>query len=90
VCSPRRAKIPIIYPDLRLDYKVATHPGEEPARLALILTEQAKQESHGLSDFKTDLADLARIVELFNAEQNVDNLANLKGKKLWPTLNQIT
>ena len=26
VCSPRRAKIPIIYPDFRLDYKVATHP----------------------------------------------------------------
>jgi hypothetical protein len=26
VCSLRRAKFPIIYPDLRLDYKVATHP----------------------------------------------------------------
>jgi transposase, IS6 family len=26
VCSQRRAKLPIIYPDLRLDYKVATHP----------------------------------------------------------------
>ena len=29
MCSPRRAKIPIIYPDLRLDYKVATHPAYE-------------------------------------------------------------
>ena len=26
VCSLRRAKFPIIYPDLRLDYIVATHP----------------------------------------------------------------
>ena len=26
VCSRRRTKMPIIYPDLRLDYKVATHP----------------------------------------------------------------
>ena len=26
VCSRRRTKFPIIYPDLRLDYKVATHP----------------------------------------------------------------
>jgi hypothetical protein len=25
-CSRRRTKMPIIYPDLRLDYKVATHP----------------------------------------------------------------
>jgi hypothetical protein len=26
VCSRRRTKMPIIYPELRLDYKVATHP----------------------------------------------------------------
>jgi hypothetical protein len=26
VCSRRRTKTPIIYPGLRLDYKVATHP----------------------------------------------------------------
>ena len=26
VCSRRRTEFPIIYPDLRLDYKVATHP----------------------------------------------------------------
>jgi len=26
VCSRRRTKMPIIYPDLRLDYKLATHP----------------------------------------------------------------
>jgi hypothetical protein len=28
VCSLRQAKFPIIYPDLRLDCKVATHPCE--------------------------------------------------------------
>jgi hypothetical protein len=30
VCSLRRAKFPIIYRDLRLDYKVATHPNSKP------------------------------------------------------------
>jgi signal transduction histidine kinase/DNA-binding response OmpR family regulator len=64
--------------------------GEEAARLALVLTEKALQESHGLNEFKTDLADLARIVELFNGEQNVDNLTNLKDNKLRPALNRIT
>jgi two-component system sensor histidine kinase/response regulator len=67
-----------------------TAQGEEAARLALILSEQARQESHGLSEFKTDLADLARIVELFNGEENVDNLARLKDNSLGPALDRIT
>ena len=67
-----------------------TAQSDEATRLALILTEQARQESHGLSEFKTDLADLARNVELFNGEQNVDNLANLKDNKLGPALDRIT
>jgi two-component system sensor histidine kinase/response regulator len=67
-----------------------TAQGAEAARLALILTEQERQESHGLSEFKTDLADLTRIVELFNGEQNVDNLANLKDNLLGPALARIT
>ena len=67
-----------------------TAQGAEAARLALILTEQERQESHGLSEFKTDLADLARIVELFSGEQNVDNLANLKDNLLGPALARIT
>ena len=62
---------------------------DEAAHLALILTEQARQESHGLGEFKTDLADLARIVESFNGEQNIHNLANLKDNKLWPALDRI-
>ena len=42
-----------------------------------------------MNEFKTDLADLARIVELFNGEQNVDNLTNLKDNKLRPALDRI-
>jgi signal transduction histidine kinase/DNA-binding response OmpR family regulator len=67
-----------------------TAHGEEAERLAMILTERARQEGHGLSEFKTDLADLARIVELFDGEQNVDNLTDLKDNKLRPALNRIT
>jgi two-component system sensor histidine kinase/response regulator len=70
--------------------KWRTAQGEEAARLALILTMQERQESHGLNGFKTDLADLARIVELFNGEQNVDNLANLKDNSLRSALDRIT
>jgi hypothetical protein len=32
VCSLRSTKLPIIYPDLRLDYKVATHSAWEADR----------------------------------------------------------
>jgi len=67
-----------------------TAQGEEAARLALILTEQTREESHGLRDFKADLANLARIVEVFNGEQNVDNLGNLKDNELGPALDRIT
>ena len=52
--------------------------GEEAARLSLLLTDHAQQENHGLVDFRADLADLARIVELFNAEEDVDDLVYLK------------
>jgi two-component system, sensor histidine kinase and response regulator len=67
-----------------------TAKGEDAARLAQILAGRARQESQGLSEFRTDLADLARIVELFNGEQNVDNLADLKDNKLGPALDRIT
>jgi hypothetical protein len=37
VCSRRRTKMPIIiYPDLRLDYKVATHPFSWCGRLDVL------------------------------------------------------
>jgi hypothetical protein len=64
--------------------------GEEAARLSLLLTDHAQQENHGLADFRTDLADLARIVELFNAEENVDVLVDLKDNLLRPALARIT
>ena len=34
VFSRRRAKLPIIYPDIRLDYKLATLPSTKPRRQA--------------------------------------------------------
>ncbi len=67
-----------------------TAQGEEAARLSLLLTDHAQQENHGLADFRTDLADLARIVELFNAEENVDALVDLKDNLLRPALARIT
>jgi signal transduction histidine kinase len=56
----------------------------------LILAEQARKESHGLGEFKADLADLARIVELLNGEQHIDSLAQLKDNELRPALDRIT
>jgi signal transduction histidine kinase len=64
--------------------------GEEASHLALILAEQARKESHGLGEFKADLADLARIVELLNGELHIDSLAQLKDNELRPALDRIT
>jgi hypothetical protein len=64
--------------------------GEEAARLALLLKDHAQQQNHGFADFRTDVADLARIVELFNAEEDVDNLTDLKDNLLRPALDRIT
>jgi signal transduction histidine kinase/DNA-binding response OmpR family regulator len=76
---------------LAVEFKARqTAQGEEAARLALLLTDHTRQDSHGLADFRTDLADLARIVELFNAEENVDDLVDLKDNLLRPALNRIT
>jgi two-component system sensor histidine kinase/response regulator len=65
--------------------------GEEAARLAqMILTEQVQQQGHPPSESKTDLADLARIVELFSGEQNVDDLSDLKDNQLKPAFDRLT
>ena len=56
----------------------------------MILAEQARKESHGLGQFKADLADLARIVELLNGEQHIDSLAQLKDNELRPALDRIS
>jgi two-component system sensor histidine kinase/response regulator len=63
--------------------------GEEAARTAVILAEQAERESQPLSEFRTNSADLERIVEILNGEPNVDDLANLKDNELWPALDRI-
>jgi hypothetical protein len=76
---------------LAIQYKAQQKAqGEESARLALLLTDHAQQENHGVADFRTDLADLARIIELFNAEENVDDLVDLKDNLLRPALDRIT
>jgi hypothetical protein len=76
---------------LALEFKAQqAAQGEEAARLALLLTDHSQQGHHGLVDFRTDLADLARIVELFNAEENVDDLIDLKDNLLRPALDRIT
>ena len=36
VCSRRRTKMPIIYPDFRFDYKVATHPNNARKSTAIL------------------------------------------------------
>jgi hypothetical protein len=46
VCALRRAKFPIIYPDLRLDYKVATHPLSPTLTEALIEIEGTIKAIH--------------------------------------------
>jgi two-component system, sensor histidine kinase and response regulator len=63
---------------------------EEEARLALLLTDHGQQQKHGFADFRTEVADLARIVELFNAEEDMDNLTDLKDNLLRPALDRIT
>jgi two-component system sensor histidine kinase/response regulator len=63
--------------------------GDEAVRAALVLAAQAERESHALSEFRTDAADLARIIELLNGEQNVNVLANLKDNQLWPAFDRI-
>jgi two-component system sensor histidine kinase/response regulator len=67
-----------------------TAQGEEAPRVAqTILAEQEQQQRYGLSDFKTDLIDLERIVEVFNGEGNLDNLADLKDNQLRPALDRV-
>jgi PAS domain S-box-containing protein len=67
-----------------------TAQGEEASLLAKnIIAEEAELQRRGMGDFKTDLAELARRVELFIGEQNVDELADLKDNKLKPALDRL-
>jgi two-component system, sensor histidine kinase and response regulator len=65
--------------------------GEEAAQLAQsILTEQEKLQSWEVSEFKDQLAEVSRLVEVLNAEQNVDTLANLKDNRLKPAVDRLS
>ena len=65
--------------------------GEEAQREARsILIEHARQESQGANDFKSELAECARLVELLNGEEQLDNFADLRDNKLKPVLDRLT
>ena len=65
--------------------------GGDAQRLAQeILTEQGREQSQGVNDFKNDLAECARLVELLAGEEQFDNLADLKDNKLKPVLDHLS
>ena len=54
-----------------------------------ILTEQLNHGVQGLNDVKTELADLARLVEVLAGEQFPDHLTDLKDNKFKPSLDRL-
>ena len=63
------------------------------ASLALardILQDQGREQSQGVNDFKSELAECARLVELLGGEEQIDSLADLKDNKLKPSLDRLT
>ena len=68
-----------------------TLKGEESARMAqAILAEQATQQNLGLDDFKSDLAELARLSEVIDREERADLLPDLKDNQLRPLLDRFS
>jgi PAS domain S-box-containing protein len=64
--------------------------GEEAARLArAILIIEGQQQSKGGSDFKSQLAEMARLVELLGGEEQYDHLTDLKDNKLRPVIDRL-
>jgi len=55
-----------------------------------ILEEQGRERSQGLNDFKGQLAECARLVELLGGEEQMDSLADLKDNKLKPVLDRLS
>ena len=77
-CSRRRTELPIIYPDLRLDYKVATHPSQKPLYPAERWLRMSRSE--GLRGISADGAlhvSRAGIHEIANQDQHLTNLVRL-------------
>ena len=68
-----------------------TAQGEAAARIATIIaTEQGKPQIRGLAEFKTALAEVARLVEKFGSEEQEDDLADLKDNNLEPALERLS
>lgn len=61
---------------------------EEKARE--IIDKQAWMQSHHSMDFRNELAECARLVELLGGEEHGDSLADLKDNKLKPVLDQMS
>ena len=67
-----------------------TAKGATAARLAEeILKGQANQQTHALREIRSELADVARLVEVLAGEQQADNLTNIKDNKLKPSLDRL-
>jgi signal transduction histidine kinase/CheY-like chemotaxis protein len=65
--------------------------GEAAARIATIIAaEQGKRQIRGLAEFKTALAEVARLVEKFGSEEQEDDLADLKDNDLEPALERLS
>jgi PAS domain S-box-containing protein len=54
-----------------------------------LLTEQANEQAQGISDFKNQLGEFARLVELLGGEEQFDDLADLKDNKFKPLLDRL-
>jgi two-component system sensor histidine kinase/response regulator len=68
-----------------------TARGEDAARLAQeLLAKPEIQRTRALSEFKDALAELARLIEVLNGEQDVDSLADLKDNKLKPAFDLLS
>ena len=71
VCSRRRTKMSIIYPDLRLDYKVATLPD-----LPVVSTQSREKHTAKPVQFGTEIALLKSFSQCFRL---VDYLKSFRG-----------
>lgn len=64
--------------------------GAEAAQLAgAILLEQSQRQSYGITDFRNQLAECARLVEVLAGEEEADNLASLKDNQFKPVFDRM-
>jgi len=68
-----------------------TAQGAEAGRIATsIAADQGKRQIRGLAEFKTNLAEVARLVEKFGSQEQEDDLANLKDNNLEPAFERLS